>query len=429
MEKKILVATKELSAGVPEEFQLLPFGEIDIEGDRPAKLDDAAAQAVVAEFQRRGNDMVIDYEHQTLTDGVAPAAGWIKRLVYRGKEGLWAFVEWTQKAKEYLANREYRYFSPVMWVNASDRMIVRIENVALTNYPKVNNLRPIMAKMGLDEARKEQEARSKKYGIAVKEGGHVTKPGEWEAVPDDQFLDPVNYRYPCPDAGQTRAAASYWGQEKNQEQYTPEERSIIEERLNRFKEKFSIGQTRKEAKHMIEKLRRLLELAADAAEEKVSEAVELLVMKCRELEQKQAVVACKEVLEALGAKADAGKDEVLRIVAGMKTPAVVAVELSQEVARLKTKISEMEQQDLVQLALKEGKTSPEELDKWGRELALKSPDQFRLIVLSRPAGSVIPVGGIPPTRDRAGTIDEVQLTINKMMGIDEETFKKYNPRP
>jgi len=93
-----------------------------------------------------------------------------------------------------------------------------------------------------------QRARSKKYGIAVKEGGHVTRPGQWTNVPDDQFLDPVNYRYPCPDADQTRAAASYWGRADNRTQYTPEERSIINERLDKFRKKFKIGEYRKEAK-------------------------------------------------------------------------------------------------------------------------------------------------------------------------------------
>jgi phage I-like protein len=335
MKKQILAILKEMAGGVPEEFQLLPYGTIAIEGEPPAQLTDEAAQSILKAFERRGNDLVIDYEHQTLKDVEAPAAGWIKQLVWRGMEGLWAKVEWTERAKKYLESREYRYFSPVFFVNARDRTVAKIEHVALTNYPKLNNLKPIMAKSGLGQYRTEE---------------------------DD-----------------------------------------------------------------MDKLKKLLGLAADAAEEKISEAVELLVNKCRDLEGKQAAVACKELLEALGAKADAGKDEVLRIVAGMKTPATVAIELSQEVARLKTKISEMEQQDLVQLALKEGKTSPEELDKWGRDLALKSPEQFRLIVLSRPAGSVIPVSEILIAKDQTGAVtDEVQQQVNRMMGVSEETFKKYN---
>jgi hypothetical protein len=89
--------------------------------------------------------------------------------------------------------------------------------------------------------RERQAARSKKYNIGIKEGGHMTKPGEWADVADDDFLDPVNYRYPCPDADQTRAAAGYWGKPKNQEQYSSEERGVINRRLEEKKKKFKIG--------------------------------------------------------------------------------------------------------------------------------------------------------------------------------------------
>ena len=86
-----------------------------------------------------------------------------------------------------------------------------------------------------------QAARSKKYNIAIKDGGHVTKPGEWSSVSDDDFLDPVNYRYPCPNADQTRAAASYWGNPDNQSQYSSEEKAIINRRLAEMEKKFKIG--------------------------------------------------------------------------------------------------------------------------------------------------------------------------------------------
>jgi len=179
---------------------------------------------------------------------------------------------------------------------------------------------------------------------------------------------------------------------------------------------------------MIKKLQKILGLADDAGEDKVIEAATLLANKNKELEAAAAkVVACKEVLDALGAKEGAGKDEVVQIVASLKAPADVARTLSLEVAELKKKIAAMEQEDLISLALKEGKTSPEELDKWGRDLAGKSPEQFRQIVLSRPAGSVIPVDGIRiAAKDAQGAVDAAQRAINEMMGIDEETFKKYN---
>ena len=53
--------------GAPGEFQILPYGTVEIEGEKPAILDDEAMDAIIAQFEGRGNDMVIDYEHQTHT--------------------------------------------------------------------------------------------------------------------------------------------------------------------------------------------------------------------------------------------------------------------------------------------------------------------------------------------------------------------------
>ena len=92
------------------------------------------------------------------------------------------------------------------------------------------------------EAKKEQEDRSKKYGIAVKDNGNVTKPSEWKSVPDEDFLDPVNYSYPCPTADQTVAAARYWGKDSNRSVYSSEEQAIITKRLEDKKKKFGIGE-------------------------------------------------------------------------------------------------------------------------------------------------------------------------------------------
>jgi len=93
--------------------------------------------------------MVVDYEHQTLKAVQAPAAGWIKRLYNRGSDGLWAAVEWTQRARAYLASREYRYFSPFFLARKADGHIINLINVALTNMPKMNHIRPIVAKAGI----------------------------------------------------------------------------------------------------------------------------------------------------------------------------------------------------------------------------------------------------------------------------------------
>ena len=144
-----LVIAKKIM-GTPSEFQIFPYGEVKIEGELPAFLDEEGMELIKNSLDRRGIDMVIDYEHQTLKDIQAPAAGWVKKLEARGKQGLWALVDWTKKAKNYLANREYRYFSPVFSVRKKDHKIVEIKNIALTNAPRLNSLKPIIAKRNYD---------------------------------------------------------------------------------------------------------------------------------------------------------------------------------------------------------------------------------------------------------------------------------------
>lgn len=135
------------ATAVPGAFQVFPHGPVSIEGDEPVIVDDAAMDRVVDRFRARGLDMVVDYEHQTEEGNPAPAAGWIKALENRGEDGLWARVEWTERAGEYLANREYRYFSPVFLVSRTDRRLMELLRVALTNAPRLNRLRPIVARI------------------------------------------------------------------------------------------------------------------------------------------------------------------------------------------------------------------------------------------------------------------------------------------
>ncbi len=125
--------------GVPKEIQVIPYGRT--ETDKGEFVLDAEGMArVVADFEARKNDMVIDYEHQTLGGVEAPAAGWIRKLLNKGKEGLWAVVEWTPRAAGYLKDREYRYLSPVFLKRKSDGRVVRLINAALTNQPAIDGM-------------------------------------------------------------------------------------------------------------------------------------------------------------------------------------------------------------------------------------------------------------------------------------------------
>ena len=417
---KLALILKQVEESVTE-FQLLPFGEILIERSDPVILDEEGIASIIETFSRRGNDMVIDYEHQTMQGVQAPAAGWIKKLINRSKDGLWVTVEWTSRALEYLKNREYRYFSPVFWFEEGSRRVIRIENVALTNFPRINNLKPIMAKMGeREEARGAQESRSNKYNISAKEGGHVTKPSEWENVPDDEWLDPVNYRYPCPDADQTRAAASYWGQEKNQEQYSSGERSIINERLDRFRKKFNIGESRKEEGKMefLKKLIAKLGLKTEATEDQVIEAVENLKKQVNE----KPVVA-KEVIDALELK---DGDSISTVVASIHAikQAGKGIVTREEFDRLQNEIKKRDAQEIVAKAMAEGKIMPDQKD-WAQAYAERDIEGFKTFVAK--AAVVVPLRKLPGQGQKADDViaDQAVMQVAKMFNNSADDIKKY----
>jgi signal peptide peptidase SppA len=101
--------------------------------------------------------------------------------------------------------------------------------------------------MGMDSDHQAQMARSHKYGIGVKEGGNVTKPGQWKGVSDADFADPVNYRYPCHDKAHADNAASRWGDASNRSQYNSKEQGIIGGRIKRAQQRFGSGSSERDS--------------------------------------------------------------------------------------------------------------------------------------------------------------------------------------
>lgn len=135
-----------ISAGA--EIQLLPAGSFRAWDGRPAdvpawKIDATIASAVIADFNTRQNERVIDYEHQTLlaekNGQPAPAAGWLSALEWR-ESGLWAVCSWTPRATEMIAAGEYKYISPVFTYNKQTGAVERVLLAAITNNPGLDGM-------------------------------------------------------------------------------------------------------------------------------------------------------------------------------------------------------------------------------------------------------------------------------------------------
>lgn len=129
-------------SGAPEEIKILPLGEVK-STKGTFLVDDASVDMILKSFKDRRIDLVVDYEHQTLLNVQAPASGWITEL-RKGADAIIGKVQWTQKAKEYLKNREYRYLSPTIMVR-KDRRVSAVSSVALTNSPAIDGM-PAMCK-------------------------------------------------------------------------------------------------------------------------------------------------------------------------------------------------------------------------------------------------------------------------------------------
>lgn len=141
--------------GVPEEIKILPLGHVHSQkGD--FEVDDESAELIRKQFKSRKLDLVIDYEHQTLKDVQAPAGGWIEDL-YKGEDAIIAKVKWTDRAKEYLTNREYRYLSPVVMVRKKDRKAAAIHSVALTNTPAIDGMFAIINSINIKNLEENEE--------------------------------------------------------------------------------------------------------------------------------------------------------------------------------------------------------------------------------------------------------------------------------
>ncbi len=101
-------------------------------------------------YAGHGTDLLIDYAHATRTaallGGKAPAAGWVQEMDLRaGGQELWGRVLWTTDAANAIAQREYRYLSPVFRFGSKDRVTGKpvqmwIPDVGLTNQPFITEL-------------------------------------------------------------------------------------------------------------------------------------------------------------------------------------------------------------------------------------------------------------------------------------------------
>ncbi|WP_281825598.1 phage protease [Jannaschia rubra] len=116
---------------------LCPTGDVSGRDGRQFRVVNAVE--VVKRSQSPG-DLPVDYEHQSEAPtkgegGPRPAAGWIEELEAR-PDGIYGRVNWTDKAARMIADREYRFLSPV-FMHTANRVVTRIVGAGLTHRPNL----------------------------------------------------------------------------------------------------------------------------------------------------------------------------------------------------------------------------------------------------------------------------------------------------
>lgn len=141
------------------EIRLLPDGAFAARDGRPGtltggnlnawNLSGPGAEHVLDQWRRRETPLAIDYEHQSLNarhnGQPAPAAGWIESLRYEPGQGLFASIRWTEGAKAFIEQDEYRFISPVFSFNPQSGDVLELKGAALTNVPALDGLGAVAA--------------------------------------------------------------------------------------------------------------------------------------------------------------------------------------------------------------------------------------------------------------------------------------------
>lgn len=171
------------------------------------------------------------------------------------------------------------------------------------------------------------------------------------------------------------------------------------------------GTTPEELETKLKELKKVM----DEAEKKEEANKEELDKK--QEDEKEELVANSTVLGLLGLGKNAKTEDVVTEIMKFKNDGT-----AEEVRKLKEKMQKKEAEELVNLALKDGKIAANQKE-WATQYALKDSDGFEKFVAAAPR--VVPVGQIEYAPTKSVNADELNLKALKDMGISEEEIKKY----
>ena len=163
----------------PREIQLWSFGPNNTDYG-VHKWTDRSVTEVFGDYERRGNPLQIDVEHNNAekpksADDIGPTGGYAK-LEIRNREP-WLVFDWSQFAIEQIATRQRLFLSPEYDVDQETGEIIRLVRVSLVADPGTHNARMLAS------ARRQRTGRThsmdmKLFLAALKAALKAKDPGE-----------------------------------------------------------------------------------------------------------------------------------------------------------------------------------------------------------------------------------------------------------
>ncbi len=212
------------------------------------------------------------------------------------------------------------------------------------------------------------------------------KPAEYAHIPDSEFMDPKNFKYPI-DQAHIHAAMSYWAMPKNREGYSAEEIKTMTGRMMAAAKKYGIAvdeskwqfsnENSKKEEHAMKKLFAKLGLTETATEDDAISAVEKIAASAN------AIVANKAVLGALELKPEATEAEVVGLISTFKQSHTAVIDLRKDNAKLEKEIGDRDAEEVVRFARSKGKITREQ-EPWALEYAKSDLDGFRNFINKAP---------------------------------------------
>jgi phage I-like protein len=134
------------SSNAPEWVHLLETGaNVTNDGRGPFIAKDITAIIAKSLANSVDGKLPIDINHSidvaAPNGGPSPAVGWIVELQSRD-DGLWGKVEWTAEGQRLLADKAYRFLSPVLFHEKN--VVTWVARASLVNLPALHGLAPVL---------------------------------------------------------------------------------------------------------------------------------------------------------------------------------------------------------------------------------------------------------------------------------------------